>query len=237
MSQGKDFSAWFDAVNKDEGDKQDDEASLWSLFGGEKKTDGAVDPESQVSLLGGVSSWFDQVKAQASETTGIGQPQEQSLFGLSYQTRFKGFVASVLLSGFFFFMAFFIGLPVIVVRPSKFALCFTTGSLMYMSSFALLKGPGAHLASMVALDKLPFSICYVGSMFLTLYASLVARSYILVVVTSSLQLSTLAYYMLSFIPGGTAGARVFVAMVVRTSRIILAATITVCRQCLKLVAS
>jgi hypothetical protein len=132
-----------------------------------------------------------------------GGPPE--LFGLSYQTRFKGFVATVMLASFFMFMAFFIGLPVIVIRPQKFALCFTLGSLLFMSSFALLRGPTAHIKGMLTLDRLPFTITYLTSMGATLWASLVARSYILAVLASSLQVLALGYYLLSFIPGGTAG--------------------------------
>ena len=104
--------------------------------------------------------------------------------GLSYATRFKGFVATVVLSGFFFFLSFSVGLPVIVFRPHKFALCFTLGSLMFMSSFALLKGPMAHLRSICSRDRLQFTSAYLGSMALTLYSALIVRSYILVIITS-----------------------------------------------------
>lgn len=159
------------------------------------------------------------------------------LFGLSYQTRFKGFVATIMLASFFMFLAFFIGLPVIVLRPQKFALCFTMGSLLFMSSFALLRGPTAHIRSMLTVDRLPFTISYLSSMGATLWASLVARSYILAVLASSLQMLALGYYMLSFIPGGTAGFRVFVAMFIKTLRLTASATYTLFKGCLKLVGS
>lgn len=164
-----------------------------------------------------------------------GGPPE--LFGLSYQTRFKGFVATVMLASFFMFMAFFIGLPVIVIRPQKFALCFTLGSLLFMSSFALLRGPTAHIKGMLTLDRLPFTITYLTSMGATLWASLVARSYILAVLASSLQVLALGYYLLSFIPGGTAGFRVFVAMFIRALRLAVTTTCAIFKQCLKLVSS
>jgi ABC-type amino acid transport system permease subunit len=60
--------------------------------------------------------------------------------GLSYATRFKGFVVTLLLSLAFFLLAFFVGLPALLLRPHKFALCFTLGSLCFMASFALLRG-------------------------------------------------------------------------------------------------
>ena len=209
--------------------------SLWGGSSAEKKSDDGEDscrdPESQ-GFLDSAQDWFVQVKTSTAEAT-----KDESLFGLSYATRFKGFVATVLLAGFFFFMAFLVGLPVIVLRPSKFALCFTMGSLCYMSSFSLLKGPGAHVRSMLTLDRLPFTVAYVGSMLSTLYAALVARSYFLVVVASSVQLCALAYYMLSFLPGGTAGAKIFVAMFVKTVRLAANATITLFMGCAKMVSS
>jgi ABC-type amino acid transport system permease subunit len=62
------------------------------------------------------------------------------ILGLSYSQRFKGFVVTLLLSVAFFLLAFFVGLPVVVIRPHKFALCFTLGSLCFMASFAMLRG-------------------------------------------------------------------------------------------------
>ncbi|CAN0406692.1 unnamed protein product, partial [Hapterophycus canaliculatus] len=64
--------------------------------------------------------------------------------GMSYQQRFKGFVVLLLLSIVFFVLAFVIGLPTILLRPHKFALTFTLGSLFFMGSFAMLKVGNAH---------------------------------------------------------------------------------------------
>ena len=135
------------------------------------------------------------------------------------------------MAGFFMFLAFFVGLPVIVFRPHKFALCFTMSSVMFMASFGLLKGPMAHLRSMLAPDRLPFTGAYVGSMALTLYAALVIRSYVLVVATSSLQIATMAYYFMSFIPGGTRGVKIFLAMIVRTLKSFVTQCVPMVTRC------
>lgn len=60
---------------------------------------------------------------------------------------------------------------------------------------------------MMTLDRLPFSIAYVGSMGGTLYACLILQSYFAVVVFSAIQLLALAWYFLSFVPGGSKGMR------------------------------
>lgn len=230
MSQG--FGQWFaDVQSEGKNEVVNTGADSWNWFSGEKKNDG--EPGDVESLL---PKWVQDFRETAADATGL-KEQESSLFGMSYQTRFKGFVASVMLASFFFVMAFLVGLPLVVVRPSKFALCFTTGSLLFMSSFAFLKGPMTHLRSMVSPERLFFTGTYLSSMAFTLYAALFARSYIMVVVASGLQISTLAYYMLSFIPGGTAGAHIFVMMFFKTARATAGASIAILNACIRMVTS
>lgn len=73
--------------------------------------------------------------------------------------------------------------------------------------YSTIKGPTKHLRSMVARDRLPFSLAYVGSMVGTLYACLVLKSYIWVVAFSAVQMVALAWYFLSFVPGGSQGMK------------------------------
>jgi hypothetical protein len=231
------FGKWFDEQQKEEAG--DDGQSPWSqLFSGqEKKTDSDI--ESQ-GFLDSATNWMDSFKNSTMESVGLSQSQEAEpplMMGLSYQTRFKGFVLTLFFAAFFFFMAFTVGLPLVVIRPSKFALCFTMGSLLFMASFGLLKGPLEHVKSMITPDQLPFTIVYMGSMGLTLYASLISRSYILVVIASSIQIGTLCYYFLSFIPGGTTGAKVFITMFMRSARMIGGIMFTFFKGCLKMVSS
>lgn len=200
----------------------------------EKKMD--ADVESQSSLLPGAPSWFTVPRLSVDP-----EAAPSNLFGISYQTRFKGFVTCVLLAAVFFFLAFAIGLPVIVLRPHKFALCFTLGSVLFMSSFSLLVGPMNHLKSMLSQERLPFTLMYLGSMIATLYAALVVRSYLLVVGTSSLQIGIIGYYFLASIPGGLTGFRVFVSMFVRVVRHLLGPCVkgiwAAFNMCLKVVSS
>lgn len=69
------------------------------------------------------------------------------------------------------------------------------------------QGPAAHLKSMLARDRLPFSVAYLGSIGGTLYACLVLQSYIMVVGFSAVQLLALAWYFSSFVPGGSQGMK------------------------------
>jgi hypothetical protein len=57
----------------------------------------------------------------------------------------------------FLFFAFFIGVPTLLLSPSKFALFFTIGCCLVLSAFAALKGWRAQMAHMMARERLPFS--------------------------------------------------------------------------------
>uniref|UniRef100_A0A0E0ABQ7 Fructose-bisphosphate aldolase n=1 Tax=Oryza glumipatula TaxID=40148 RepID=A0A0E0ABQ7_9ORYZ len=103
-----------------------------------------------------------------------------------------------LASGIFLvFIAFTIFLPVMVIMPQKFAICFTAGCAFIIGSFFALKGPKNQLYHMISKERLPFTMGFVGSMAATIYVSMVLHSYILSVFFSCLQ-------NLTGILGGTA---------------------------------
>ena len=135
----------------------------------------------------------------------------QKIMGMNYQQRFQIFCICLLLSAIFFALGFFVGIPLLTVRPQKFALSFTFGSITFMSSFAILKGPHAHLMSMLAGDRIHFTVMYLGSMILTLYLTFTAggaKGYVLVLGSSALQLLALMWYLITFLPGGAMGMKV-----------------------------
>ncbi|MFQ6664948.1 hypothetical protein Gotur_031874, partial [Gossypium turneri] len=73
---------------------------------------------------------------------------------------------------FFVFIAFTMFLPVMVIMPQKFAICFTLGCGFIIGSFFALRGPKNQLAHM-----------------------------------SSKEVLALAYYAISYFPGGSAGLK------------------------------
>mmetsp|Transcript_7450 Transcript_7450/g.10437 ORF Transcript_7450/g.10437 Transcript_7450/m.10437 type:complete len:231 (-) Transcript_7450:51-743(-) len=138
--------------------------------------------------------------------------------GFSYTQRFRGFVVSLLVSVAFFALAFFVGLPTVVIRPHKFALCFTIGSLCFLWSFILLKGPSEQFKSIFKTERLPFSVLYLFTMLGTLYSCLVLKSYILVIVFSSLQIISLLWFFIAMVPGGSNGIKYFLTAISKTVR-------------------
>uniref|UniRef100_A0A453RDS9 Vesicle transport protein n=1 Tax=Aegilops tauschii subsp. strangulata TaxID=200361 RepID=A0A453RDS9_AEGTS len=55
---------------------------------------------------------------------------------------------------FFVFIAFTLFLPVMVLMPQKFAICFTLGCALIIASLFALKGPANQLAHMTSKEKL-----------------------------------------------------------------------------------
>lgn len=248
---GNSFSQWFEKVQQEEADQNQPLSdggtqSMWGGFlnfgdGASEKKSEPGDLESGQALLSDPSTWMNALPSFKANEQLQSSQKEANVFGLSYQTRFKWFVSSILLAVFFFSMAFTVGLPVIVLRPHKFAFCFTVGSVLFMSSFSLLVGPASHLKTLFSSERLLVTVAYLVSMLATLWASLVVRSYILVMATSSAQFACLGYYLMSYIPGGAIGMRVFVGMFTKFTRLIigpcLSAMMLMCKGCLKIVSS
>lgn len=130
----------------------------------------------------------------------------------------KMFCALLFLSALFFALAFFVGMPMIAIRPQKFALSFTFGSLTFMASFGILVGPKEHISGIIKADRLPFTAIYFGSMLATLYFTFNmggASGYLFVMGASGAQLVALLWYLISFLPGGSAGLSIVLSAMAR----------------------
>ena len=60
---------------------------------------------------------------------------------------------------------------------------------------------------MFSKERLPFTAAYLGSLFATLYCSIIMKSYVFSLVSCICQVVTLVYYVASFFPGGASGAQ------------------------------
>lgn len=104
-------------------------------------------------------------------------------------------------------------LPIVIISPHKFALLFTLGSGLMLLSFSFLRGHAAFVKHMASMERLPFSASYLTSLVGTLYCSLVMNSYILTLIFSLIQVIALAYFLVSYIPGGTSALTFMGSMV------------------------
>lgn len=92
-------------------------------------------------------------------------------YALSRWERFLGFLICTAGALVCFLLAF-LTLPLLAIKPRKFAVAFSLGSLLFMLGFAILSGPMAHLKHIVGKERLPFTAAYLGSLALTLYFAL-----------------------------------------------------------------
>lgn len=115
----------------------------------------------------------------------------------------------------------FATLPLIVLRPAKFAVSYTIGSALLLCSFALINGPINYAKSLVASDRIMFTAIYLGSLGLTLYSSLISQSYSLALLSSIVQMVAMLWYVASYFPGGVAALSFIASLCTRSARSIL----------------
>ncbi|KAJ3178672.1 hypothetical protein HDU87_003495 [Geranomyces variabilis] len=163
---------------------------------------GASDPASE-SLLGSFRTRTQNAFSGIGGGIWGGQQQEE-LFGLTRWQRLVGFVVCLALGAFCFFVAFFT-LPMLALRPAKFATLYTMGSILSLTSFALLQGPRSFLLHIFTKERLPFTGVYLGSMVATLYFAVGQGAYVMTIICSVVQIIALLWYFGSYLPGGLQG--------------------------------
>ncbi|WWC91057.1 uncharacterized protein L201_005998 [Kwoniella dendrophila CBS 6074] len=127
--------------------------------------------------------------------------EEEAYFALSRWERFLGFLACCA-GGIACFGVAFLFLPILAIKPRKFALAFTLGSLLFMLGFAILHGPWNHLKHILSSERLPFSLAYFGSLGLTLFFAIGIRSTLGTLIAAIIQVVALLSYLAAYFPGG-----------------------------------
>uniref|UniRef100_A0A7S0QW90 Vesicle transport protein n=1 Tax=Pyramimonas obovata TaxID=1411642 RepID=A0A7S0QW90_9CHLO len=159
-------------------------------------------PETQ-GMFSGMMSSMRQSATSFRQSVGLEDPVgEQSLMSeidqattLSYGQRFHGFVISlglgILCSGLSFLFYF---------NTTVFALFYTIGNVMALSSSAFFWGPLAYSKMMFKKGRWMSTLAMVVMMFLTLFVVFYSGSGILVMLCIFLQSSCLFWYTISYIP-------------------------------------
>ncbi|KAH7114314.1 Got1/Sft2-like family-domain-containing protein [Dendryphion nanum] len=97
--------------------------------------------------------------------------------------------------------------PVFLVKPRKFAILWSMGSVLFLAAWGVLMGPIQYAQHLISGPRLPFTAAYFGSIVLTLYFSLGLHSTILTFIASIAQLVCLLWYLVSYFPMGSTGLR------------------------------
>merc|ERR1712032_1232220 len=110
--------------------------------------------------------------------------------------------AGIFMVGMILISLSFSFLPMLPIAPQKFALLFSLGSMTVLGSVAFLKGPRSFAGVVLQKDKLIFTGLYGVGLLGTLWATLIARSYLFTAIFALSQTTGLAYFLASFVPGG-----------------------------------
>lgn len=186
-----------------------DEASVlmeWKEYAHEQDIEAGENAPFLQGAASKFSESFGQMSAAASSSARNLSDSAQSLPSSQQLMQFGG----LLLAGsVFLLVSFFVGLPFIILSPSKFAISFTVGCLLVMGAFAALRGWKQQFDHLISPERRYFTFTYVGSMVATLYSSLILHSYIFSILCSVIQVLSLVYYVASYFPGGAAGMQFF----------------------------
>eukprot|EP00180_Rhodochaete_pulchella_P001796 Plantae.Rhodophyta-Rhodochaete_pulchella.ctg270.p1 GENE.Plantae.Rhodophyta-Rhodochaete_pulchella.ctg270~~Plantae.Rhodophyta-Rhodochaete_pulchella.ctg270.p1 ORF type:complete len:188 (-),score=21.28 Plantae.Rhodophyta-Rhodochaete_pulchella.ctg270:192-755(-) len=94
--------------------------------------------------------------------------------------------------------------PIIAIKPMKFALSFTLGNLLALFSTMFLVGPKAQLQSMFHPVRSTAALAYIGAVLVTLHTAIYGGKlrYITVVVSVVIEMLALIWYSASYVPFG-----------------------------------
>lgn len=163
------------------------------------------DDDESSSFLGKITSLQDNISSQMLQITGTLPDSGPISPGLRARIQYSLFM--LIGSALFLMLAIFIGLPTIVVRPSKFVMCMSLSQGLAFGAVVTLQKPSAFLANLLESGpaKAAPVVVLVSSLIFTLYTTIFIHSYILTIACGILQLLCIIWFLASFIPGGTTG--------------------------------
>ncbi|VEU20323.1 DEKNAAC101093 [Brettanomyces naardenensis] len=132
------------------------------------------------------------------------QQSEPSWFQMSRFERMMAFFLFLLGSIACFALGFFL-FPVLTLKPRKFAMLWTLGSLLFVLSFGCLQGPQDYCRHLVSKERLPFTAIFFGSVIGTLYCAAILKSTILTLMMGIVEIFAVLYYTVSYFPFGAQG--------------------------------
>ncbi|KAG4025126.1 hypothetical protein MFRU_066g00290 [Monilinia fructicola] len=167
-----------------------------------------------LSSIKSLNPFGDSGYVRLPTTEGAGAPlpgrnrreEEEGWFALSRWDRlllFAGFNIGALAC----FVICFALFPYLIVLPTKFAILWTLGSMLFLASWAAMMGPWTYMNHLISAPRLPFTATYFGSIVLTLYFSLGLRSKLLTLISAVIQIICLTWYLVSYFPMGSSGLR------------------------------
>ncbi|KAF8474781.1 SFT2 domain protein [Kalaharituber pfeilii] len=142
------------------------------------------------------------------------QGGDEGFFGLSRFDRLLAF-AVCNLGALACFVLCFMLFPMLSLKPRKFAVLWSFGSLLFLASWAILQGPMTYARHLFSQQRLPFTAAYFGAIGGTLWFSIGLKSTFLTLLAVVVQIVALMWYLVSYFPMGSQGLRFASQMGVR----------------------
>lgn len=122
---------------------------------------------------------------------------------MSRKTRLLGFVICYGI-GTFFWLLSTPAIPLIFIKPAKFAVPYTLGSLISMGSTMFMVGPAKQIKNMCKEDRRLTTSIYLGSMIGTLVFAMLGGiiGTVLCIACIVAQFLSMVWYVASYVPGG-----------------------------------
>ncbi|KAH3664908.1 hypothetical protein OGATHE_003723 [Ogataea polymorpha] len=151
-----------------------------------------------------MSSWLSRVRLADEEQQESSSWWQSESFSLSYFERMALF-AVTLCGSFVCYGLCLILLPLLSLKPRKFALLWTLGSILFLTSFAFMNGFKSFAKHLISKERLWFTISFVGSIVATLWFCLVWKYTLVVLICGVVQLLASIAYTVSYFPYGRQG--------------------------------
>jgi hypothetical protein len=180
----------------------------------QKQNEPTVDEETEsVPFLTQIKNINDSIGSQLLELSGN---LPDAPLSADFRQRVQYAIYCLLGSIFFAFMAIIVGLPTLILKPTKFVMCITLSTMLAFASVIILQKPSVFIKSLIEagpMKALPIIALFVSFIF-TLYAAIFVHSYRYIVVSfaAAVELTAIMFYIASFIPGGTRGLQVLLQM-------------------------
>jgi hypothetical protein len=186
----------------------------------QKAVENEGEPQETVSIFSQFGAIQDSFTNQLQEMSGV--LPEAGAMSSAFRARMVQAIYLLAASGAFALLTVFVGLPTLLVRPTKFVICLSLSTLLAASSVVVMQKPSVFMAGLVAggVEKSGPVALLAMSMLFTLYISIFVHRYMAVIFAAGVQLLCLLFYLAFFIPGGTAGVVVLLKttyLVVRTA--------------------
>ncbi|EGW31983.1 uncharacterized protein SPAPADRAFT_55556 [Spathaspora passalidarum NRRL Y-27907] len=92
--------------------------------------------------------------------------------------------------------------PILSLKPRKFALLWSLGSIFFLISFGVLQGFKPYMEHLFSSTRLIFTVVFVSSIILTLISSVSLKSTLLSIIFAVIQLGAALWYTVSYFPMG-----------------------------------